>query len=78
MSWGTNEKGINEMGDQWDVGPVSGSRGGLTKSEHVRFFYQSQQSNDDVHQVRVIWNDGRWKSVDVKSGEVSLYVEFTD
>ena len=26
MSWGTNEKGTNEMGDQWDGGPVSGSR----------------------------------------------------
>ena len=26
MSWGTNEKGTNEMGDQWDGGPVSGSQ----------------------------------------------------
>ena len=26
MSWGTNEKGTNEMGDQWEGGPVSGSQ----------------------------------------------------
>ena len=23
MNWGTNEKGTNEMGDQWDGGPMS-------------------------------------------------------
>ena len=26
MSWGTNEKGTNEMGDQWEGGPVRGSQ----------------------------------------------------
>ena len=35
MSWGTNEKGTNEMGDQWEGGPVSGSPNDVHPHPHV-------------------------------------------
>ena len=46
MSWGTNEKGTNEMGDQWHGGPVSGSQpGSLNWFLCDWFFFQIYNKN---------------------------------
>ena len=71
MSWGTNEKGTNEMGDQWDGGPVSGSpctmpltrlvfalyfQNGVSPWRHFCFAYKYRQ-NEPQYQCGGSFND---------------------